>query len=57
MIPCRVRGQQRDAVPDEPVQHVDDVVVVNKGVGQADERVGEQLLAVTSSPTHVESFP
>ena len=55
--PCRVGGQQRHAVPDEPVQHVDDVVVVDQGVGQADERLGEQLLAVISGPAHVKSFP
>jgi hypothetical protein len=55
--PCRVRGQQRHAVPDEPVQHVDDVVVGDQGVGQPDERIGKQSLAVVLGAAHDRPSP
>jgi hypothetical protein len=41
----RVRGQQLDAVTGEPIEEIDDVVVVDQGVGQLDERSDHQRLA------------
>jgi hypothetical protein len=41
-----VGGQQGDAVGDELVEHVDDVVVVDQGVRQRDERPTDGLFAV-----------
>jgi hypothetical protein len=50
--PGRVRGQQLDAEPDQPVQQVDDVVVVDQGVGQRDERPADPLLTTALGLAH-----
>jgi hypothetical protein len=55
--PGGLRGQQGHAVADQPVEHVDHVVVVHQGVGQPDERRRHPLLPVILGLAHVESFP
>ena len=41
-----VGGQQRHAVGDELVEQVDDVVVVDQGVGERDEGPADGLLTI-----------
>jgi hypothetical protein len=43
--PGRVGGQQVDAVADEPVEQIDDVVLVDQGV-ERDERPTRSLFAI-----------
>ena len=57
MIPAASAASSVHAVPDEPVQHVDDVVVGDQGIGQPDERIGEQSLAVVLSAAHDRPSP
>ena len=44
--PCGVRGQQRHAMGDELVEQVDDVVVVDQGVGERHERLTDPLFTL-----------
>lgn len=50
---CSLGGEQLDAVADQPVEQIDDVVVVDQRVRQSDERSDQLLFAAVPRLIHV----